>query len=225
MTQGVRLFDTEGATHWRDLTVFEKRAETAAKAGLIIGAIVVAVGATIAVYFLATYSKNVWCNLHRTFHVIHYAELSAIPAIYGGIIAAAMFGGGIFLNLERLRNGFERNLTEPAANEEAIFLLSRGELKDVYEKYYHKNGGLGPLVRNGYMSPEQGDKLSETFQKYSEQLAFCLQYERQPRIAEAIQAGNAPEEYKHAREQIEEFGRDWTQIKEDIYKQYYGRVN
>jgi hypothetical protein len=98
--------------------------------------------------------------------------------------------------------------------------LTQGKLKEVYDKYYKKNGGLGPLVRQGYMLPEQGNKLKELLATYHTQREVISNFNKQPLCKQAIDQGNAPKAYKTAKDNLKQARTEWKQLSQEIATQF-----
>ncbi len=197
MAEATKLYRIDkAATQWRDLSESDIKKEKAVKISLIVLGILLTAATVYVIYILATTpDSSHWCDTCKVIHVDSVKGLIAIPVLLGGIGTTLSFGWGIALSFEKSRYGFPKNLSTHAARHEVKLLLSKGELKDVYAQYYNKNGGLGPLVRQGYMTPKQGTELRTILNDYNRVQVENVRLQSRPLIKKAIEENQPSVEY------------------------------
>ncbi len=217
----IKLFEvSKEASHWKDLSESEARTEQAVRISLIVGAIVLLIGTAIAIYYIATLPEtSYWCEFHKTFHYISLKPLIILPVLLGGGISTILLFGGFCINFED-RHGYSKNLSEAFEKEELRILLIEKKIEDIYSKYYHKNGGIGPLVRQGFILPEQGALLRTLLEQYHEHKKTIDGFESQPLCKAKIDQNQAPEAYKVAEKAIEKINQQWAVIQKELSRQY-----
>lgn len=222
----VNLYNiSEEAVKWRDLSPELQQEENRIRICLVAGGILLLIGTALAVYFAATApSVSRWCDACKVFHIISQgADAAPIVGVVGGGGSIAMIIIGLIkhpISYEYKQNRDEEDLSKQAIREELILTLTTGEIQDIHKKYYKKNGGLGPLVRQGYMLTTQGEKLRPLLETYHNQQEIISSLESQPLCKRAIDKDEAPKSYMDAKAEIDRLGKEWQTVRQEIADQY-----
>ena len=196
---------TKEASQWRALSLKTRRSLLAAQVALIAGIAFVLVGMALGFYF--TTSHALFCLL---------------PALVGTPLVVSMASSIVLLSCsEQIYSRLTEGVSKIEDQDEIIDLLTKKELKDIYLKYYKKNGGLKGLVLKGYILPEQGDELRRLLEEYHEKKKIIENYESEPLIfSSAIQNNRFPAEYSKARKRVDQLNAHWFAMKQVFGKHY-----
>ena len=209
------------AARFRDITPEAELREKKIKIGLLIGAVILAIGTAVAIYYSlqATSTRTIhWANGHVFDLTESIAPIATIPAVFGGggTIGLVIAAGRI--NCER-SGGKKKNLYGAGAVEAELNVLTRANFTTVFDRYYEQNGGTQHLVRNGLIDESQGRKLSQLFQSSHELLASKKEFEGHgiPDLETNIETYP---DYRYILTQVDKLEADWKVLQNSIKGQY-----
>ncbi len=202
---------TEESAKWRDLDVNLQKGETAFHICMPALTVILLVGMAVGIYYCQTSTVNLYYH--------PYTQYTALIAILGGGGAIGVVALQIIFRNFQMGMGREEEHNEEL-HQRLVDLMAKGELKDVYAKYYRKNGGLNLLVRQGYLLPKQADRLRELFKEYKEAREVMDDYEGQTHIAAAIGNSRFPAKYAQAFKEVRKLNKEWRAIRTELCEQY-----
>jgi len=202
------------ATQWRDLDSKSKYKELLIKISLVVGIILTVALSVLGAVFL-----------FREAIYLARVPTSIMDVTMGAAFSAATIVGLSLLfkkfNFEEINNGKVENFTDINVHNTAVNFLTTKEIEAIYARYYQKKGGLGGLVRKGYMLPEQGDTLRVLLKEYEEQQKIAWSYAAEFRVSQAIQENRHPAVYDQVRQRMKELNEAWLDIRQKIRNQYH----
>jgi len=204
------------AGRWRDMDAKDKRAELLFRIALVTGILFfTAIAIALSCYFGIAFSGA--------------DRFSFIPVtMFTGVFAVGL---AILLkqsNFEKSAKGKVENFSNANVHNAVVHFLTTKKMEDVYARYYRgdihsrANGGLGGLVRKGYILSEQGDKLRVLLKEYAEKQPIAWGYTSETHTWRAIQANHYPAAYAKVRQRLEELDAAWLEIRQEIRNQYWG---
>lgn len=206
-----RMPEYADASEWRDMTNGERLAERAAKTGLIVLALLLAIGTAVAIHYglQATVPTFDWYG--RLIGETSLAPIATIPAVLGsaGIITLLIFA--YKLNFEKRKSGSAPEDTKAGALDAKRDQL-RGTLKQVYDLYHHANGGLRTLVEGGVIATEQATQLSALLRNYHASHLVMKDYHSRDNAERVKQHPEEYDDYNRAKSTLEDLERQWKQI-------------
>lgn len=212
---------TPSASGFRDITPEGERREKMMKIGLLIGAVILAIGTAVAIYYSlqATSTRTIhWTNgqvLDQTFSI---APIATVPAVLGGGGVIGLVIGACCVNGERY-SGWPKDLSGAGAVEAELTVLTKSTFTEVFDRYYQQNGGVQHLVHNGLLNESQGHELNQLFQRSHEQLALKKQFESRG-IPDLKTNLKAYPDYEDILTQVTQLDADWKALQNSIRGQY-----
>ncbi len=212
LTNNAHLYEvTSDAAKWRDMDDSKIRNEKIFKIGMIAGGILLLLGSAIAICLGATL-------LTGTGRILCIADSVG----FGVGVGIGMVVTGILVNFERRQNGKGSSFSKSEEQAELIHLLANGQFQELRTQCYRKGGGgLGPLVRKGLITVDQGDKLRVLMKKYVQYQQSVNDYESQPNTKQKIDNNkDVPKGYDDARCKVDEVKSQWKILQKAFNNQY-----
>jgi len=210
-TNGI-LAVTPEAAKWRDLSPQEKVQEKWIRIAWIASALILAVGIAIAIYFCCTITGAGGMS---------NAAWSLFPSIFGGMGLIPLIVIPILYNKEIRKNGGREDLSSEVNRDASMTRLSTGTLKNVHTHYYEAHGGLGPLVRKGILSVQEGDHLRTIFAHAAPHFDLMAEYDGSSILATAIQERLATVDgYQETQRQIQILTLEFQKMQRVLTERY-----
>lgn len=207
---------------YRDISESDKRLELAARVAMAVAVVLVLTGTIVGIRHLQN-SFQVVITKTGLVRYVSLAPLGILPGIFGTAAIVGLILGIYFLNMEKIRYGEERrSLKEEHQRAERLFELRKSNLDNLYLCYYKKNGGLGPLVRNGILTIEQKERVSQMLSAFGTHRAIVLDWtspQKDKEFVEMVKAnpGNPAYHQYHASQKIvAELEKEWAEFRETI---------
>lgn len=139
---------------WRDLDPEWVPFETKLRIGFAVLGVIALAGMALGIYFSITGPLEI--------------SFTAIQVSIGGGLALVvpLFTGAIFFNMEKYQNSYlcELNFVKNLEKRERhYYRLTQSDIISIYDAYYRNGCGLGPLVRGGLLTIEEGERLRAIF--------------------------------------------------------------
>lgn len=154
MSSIVLLKVTSEAEGWRDISPCMQRSEKALRITLVVLGILVLAAMAVSIYF---------CALGVVDGYAMAGALMFAACLIGCMFAVPLFTGAILIDFEKCKRGFSPKFKKPGVVEEHFKFLTTQPPNAIYEKYDHHHGGLGPLVRIGLLTKDEGERLRSIF--------------------------------------------------------------
>lgn len=217
---------------WRDIDRKSLSLELLARISLIVGGLLVLAAVVTACYYLATTTRTIniyervksgWGpgyinNIIGTYESSN-AGFMAFPIILMTPISIPFFVGAGVVNLER-GHGDAGNLSREPEKTDRLLAIKKCPDFNAARQFISDHGGIGPLVRNGLLTIDQGNTLARMFtdqEKTSKILAKYTTYNA-PNLN--------PNDYAHIEEyRINKYTSDgldarWQEWKKEILPQW-----
>ncbi len=230
----------ESASRFRSLTETEKKQVLALKVGLAAGAVILALLTIVAIYYSSKATATVPVGHYQTafdqFRRVYYQQfiqtgtkvvnigaIAILPGLigFGGVAGLAI--PAVAINFESVKDRSRPNFSEHGAVEQELTELTRTNFVQLYAKFGpHSFRGLGPLVRHGLISEEQGKEMFALINHHQEQQAIVEAWERRGSdFTKQIQENRASyPAYDAARSEVEASQGKWERIRGQIIDNY-----
>lgn len=212
-------FNSSKAPEWRDLSEQEIFNERALRIGLAVGAIILAIGMAVAIYYCCTTTHTFTDQLGELIEDSN-AFLSILPGVFGSVGLITLIFFVAVTNFEVSDNGRAPEDT-PESRAAKKLQMQTNTLEGIYKHYYRKNGGLGPLVRpsagdaNGILTPEQGNQLRTLLSNYHPNHKITSEFEKFNK-GETLSSQGKDTVYGMANGKKAEFEEQWKVLQKDI---------
>lgn len=201
------------ALEWRDLSEQEIFNERALRIGLAVGAIILAIGMAIAIYYCCTTTYSFTNDLGELIERTN-AELTVVPAVFGSVGLILMLVFAAAANFEVSNNGSAPEDT-PEKLAATKLQMRTASLENIYNYYYRKGGGLGPLVRSGILTVEQGNQLRTLLSGYHTSNMTTSEFEKRS-TKENLDKEGKDSVYGGAKARKAELEEGWNTLQQGI---------
>lgn len=154
MSNIVLLKVASEAEGWRDISPCMQRKETALRISLLVLTLLTLIATAISIYY---------CLPGVIDGYAMSGALMFASCLIGFLVAGSLFSGFICIDFEKCKRGFSPKFKKPGVIEKHFKFLTTKSLHAIYEKYDHHHGGLGPLVRIGLLTKDEGERLRSIF--------------------------------------------------------------
>ncbi len=195
-----RIEITSEALKWRELDPREIKEENIERIGAIAIGIITLIGSVFAIIYLPSF----------------YAGFAAF---LGGAIGCILIGRGVVVDYEKAKNDY-RSIIDLSTNlqrDEVATQLTTDSLQQSFNHFYQK---LGPLVRKGMLTVEQGTEMRNLFKDIANDMETINEYENSDILSPQI-ANGARAQYPHYDQALRHIEtQDWQSLQQRIQRNF-----
>jgi len=213
------------SSNWYDRDRESPYTELAGRFSLYLLGIASLVGVVVAVYYCCTTTETI-TRWDGTVFQDSNAPFSAFPLVFGTPIPVGLLiGAGM---MERKRYEEKHRYNNPAQRDSLYLKIKDADLDGLVIMFDNQNewlnSGVGPYVRHGLLSVEDGNRLVDMISDYKSNMAMMKEYAKElgcqdveKRIEEVrTTASTFGQNYLDAKKKIEELKAEWQELKKSF---------